>query len=202
MGLPPSERSRDDHPVRFNSTQFARVKIGYDHDLAAHDFLGLVEHRDSRDNGPGFRFADIDFKMQEFVCAFDAFGREHSPMRRSTLPEVFDVDLRRRRVDRGFAHGLFVHKGFAEGVSLSTRAVSSSSSARMRSMALFASMRGKTGAIMPIFCPGINWPHASFASSRLSSRCVMPSCAQMFAVDSGRTGCSSATAIRRVSAEA
>ena len=164
------------------------MQIGGDDDFAADQLFGIVGCRDSGYDGAGFGFAGIDLEVKQLVRAFDALGREDAGDAQIDFDEVFDVDLRGRRRDGAFRLGLLCSCGAVRACPevSAWRAVSSSSSARMRSMALLASMRGKTGAISPMVWSGFNCPQASLAISSFSIGSGMPSCVQMLAVDSGR----------------
>ena len=67
----------DNHALRGEAAQLTRLKVGDDDYLTSNELFGFVRECDSGDDGAWFGFTDIDFKMQQFVRAFDGFGGLH-----------------------------------------------------------------------------------------------------------------------------
>jgi len=67
-------RRRDDHSLRFQTTQLARLEVRDDHDFATDQFLRLVILRDAGEYLPRLLFTDIDFHQQKLVGFRDTLG--------------------------------------------------------------------------------------------------------------------------------
>jgi hypothetical protein len=111
---------------------------------------------DAGDDGARLGFSDIDFHVEELVGAFHGLGGEHLAYAEIDLGEVVDLDLS-GRLD-------FSGSGFAAEELCLTLAFRVFPVRASLSMALFASMRGKTGRFVPDFCSGVSCPQSSFAS--------------------------------------
>src|SRR6185437_7236342 len=94
------ERGGDDHAVRFDASEFARVQIGDDYDFAADEFFRFVGFCYAGDDGSRFWFADIDFQVEEFIGSLDRLGGFDQTYSEIDFREIVELDFGRRRVYR------------------------------------------------------------------------------------------------------
>src|SRR5438132_1378339 len=87
-----ADRGSDDHAVRFQPAQLARLKVGNDYDLAADQVFRFVSQRDSGDELADF-CAYIDFEPQQFVRAFYFFRRLYLTDAQLHFHEVVNGDF-------------------------------------------------------------------------------------------------------------
>ena len=82
----------DDHALRGEAAQLTRLQVGDDDHLPPDELLGFIGERDSGNDGARFGFADIDFEVQQFVCAFHGFGGFDFTDPEINFREVIDGD--------------------------------------------------------------------------------------------------------------
>ncbi len=164
--------------------------------LRSDQLLRLVGLGDAGHDGARLRLADIDFQVQQLVGAFDALGGEHQAHAQIDLEEIVDGDLR-----RGSFGGLRPASGFLPSSMACSRRDLLFELAHLVDGVLQLDAREDAGDLADLLARLASRPSASVVEAA-PIRCgsVMPSCAQIFGVDSGSTGESSAVTMRSASA--
>ena len=180
-------------PCEVSAAEFARFEIGDDGDFAADEFFGLIGEGDAGDDGARLGFADVDGEVQEFVGALYVSAVLISPTRRSTLMKSSMVMVGARAVVGGGLGGFGVVPeqggltGFFDFFEISA-------SFRWR---LGFDAR-EDGGDFTKFLTGGRWPQWRSLVGTESRGRVKPSCCQIFAPMSGRTGRARPQMMRRL----
>src|SRR6185437_4147327 len=98
---PPVGGSRHNHALRRESAEFSRLQVRDDNDLPADELLRFIGESDSGNDAAQFRFADIDFEMEELIRAFDCFGGFHFDDAQIDFGKIVNRDQGLRKGLRG-----------------------------------------------------------------------------------------------------
>src|SRR6185369_17636499 len=85
-------RRRDDHSLRFQAPQFARLEVRDDHDFTTDQFLRLVVLRDAGEYLPWLLFPNIDFHQQKLIGFRDTLSGKNLAHAQIDFRKVIDLD--------------------------------------------------------------------------------------------------------------